>query len=156
MKGRSSHAHQRRQLLSPISECKFARLQLLRHRLLLVRIGHCHILHMLKETLHITHPQQLGDEWIGSESFEIVEAFSRSQEDDGRLGGCDGRDSTSSFGVSVKFSDDNCTKVGGFFECTGLSLGSLTDRGIEDHDGHVLNTQEVIQRTCQHSVCLPV
>jgi hypothetical protein len=45
-------------------------------------------LHMLKQPLHITHAEKLGDEWRRDESFKIIEVFTHSQEDDRGLCCC--------------------------------------------------------------------
>jgi hypothetical protein len=45
--------------------------------------------HMLHETLHIASTEELGDARLGGEPFEVVEVFSRSEEDDGSFGGGD-------------------------------------------------------------------
>jgi hypothetical protein len=48
------------------------------------------------------------------------------------------RDSSSSLCVTIKLGDDDGSEAGGLFERSRLSLGGLTDGGVEDHDRQVL------------------
>ena len=51
------------------------------------------------------------------------------------------RDRSTSLGVSVQFRDDDRTEIRTLLERPTLPLGRLTDRGIENHDRHVLSIQ---------------
>lgn len=48
------------------------------------------------------------------------------------------RDCTTALGVTIKFRDDDCSKVRTILESLRLSLCRLTYRCIKDHDRHIL------------------
>ena len=63
--------------------------------------------------------------------------FTGTDEDDGGVRGCNGRNGATTSGSTVSLRDDDGTIVGSLLEGSRLGLGSLTDGRIEDHDGLV-------------------
>lgn len=124
--------------------------------------------HVFEKTLHIPHTEQFRDEGRRYETLQIVEMFSDTQKDDWRLGGRDAanetthdgqdlhpqgnssafistancahsrRDRSTSLGMPVQLGNDDRPEIRTLLECPALPLCRLTDRGVEHHDGHVL------------------
>ena len=97
------------------------------------------------ESLDVSHAKEFFDKGHCVERLELMNVFARSNEDNRRLSGGDGREGATALGVAVQLGDDDGADVHLLLKGLSLRLASLANRGVHDED-NVVRTDSVGDR----------